>query len=148
ATLTVTNVNPTITVDKTGPATIVEGNTATYDFTITNTSPASTDPVTITSVVDTLLGDLTTAASGAWTIQGNNGPIVLAPGKSFTFSFTTPTALNFGPVTNTVSVVGHDDEDTPATDQDSHTVMVTNATPSITVDKTGPATIAEGNLAS
>jgi hypothetical protein len=45
-TLTVTNVAPSISVDKSAPATILEGNTVMYGFTITNTSLASTDPVT------------------------------------------------------------------------------------------------------
>ena len=76
-TLTVANVAPTITVDKT-VSNISEGNTATYTYTITNTSPASTDPVTITSVIDDVLGDLTDEAIAA---NGGN-PIVLAPGAS------------------------------------------------------------------
>src|SRR5262249_23237500 len=110
ATVTVTNVAPTITVDKSAPVTVAEGNTVTYSFTITNTSPASTDPVTITSVIDTVLGNLTSAASAAWISQGNSGPIVLAQAEIFSFTFTTPTALNAGAVTNTVTVSGHDDE--------------------------------------
>src|SRR5262249_34444217 len=113
ATVIVTNVIPTITVDKTGPATIPEGSTATYGFTITNTSTASTDPVTITSVVDTTLGNLTSAANAAWIEQGHSGPIVLEPGESFTFSFTTG-VLGPGTVVNTVTVSGHDDENTAA----------------------------------
>ena len=72
-TLTVANVVPTITVDK-AVTNINEGNTATYSYTITNTSTASTDPVTITSVIDDVLGDLTGAAIAA---NGGN-PIVLA----------------------------------------------------------------------
>src|SRR5439155_220864 len=64
ATITYTNVSPTITVDKVGPGTISEANTATYTFTITNTS-VGTDPVTVTSVVDDKLGDLTAAAVAA-----------------------------------------------------------------------------------
>src|SRR5262249_23724775 len=107
ATVTVTNVAPTIAVNKTGPATVAEGDTATYSFTITNTSPASTDPVTITSVVDDTLGDLTTVANTAWAAQGHAVPIVLAPGQSFTFSFTT-SPLNPGTIVNTVTVSGND----------------------------------------
>src|SRR5205814_2119251 len=49
-TATVTDVAPVITIDKVGPGTIAEGNTATYSFTITNGS-VSTDTVTITKVV-------------------------------------------------------------------------------------------------
>src|SRR5262249_46627662 len=102
-TLTVTNVAPTIAVDKTGPATIAEGSAATYGFTITNTSTADTEPVTITSVVDDVLGDLTSAATAAWAAQGHSGPILLAPGARFSFTVTTTTALNAGTVVNTVT---------------------------------------------
>src|SRR5205823_4890887 len=111
------NVAPVITIDKVGPGTINEGQTATYSFTITNGS-VSTDTVTITSVVDDKLGDLTAAA-----IAANNGnPIVLAPGASFTFSAATAAALNAGSVTNVVTVTGHDDEGTEDTGTDTDTV--------------------------
>src|SRR4029453_1770978 len=146
-TLTVTNVTPTITVDKTAPATMAEGNTVTYGFAITNTSPASTDPVTITSVVDSVLGDLTSAASPPWVAQGHRGATIPDPSQTFSFNFPTLTALNAGTVVNTVSVSGHDDENTPASASDTATVFVTNVTPTITVDKTAPATMAEGNTA-
>src|SRR5262249_39515459 len=114
--------------------------------TITNTSAASTDPVTITSVVDDKLGDLTAAANAAWIAQGHGGPIVLAPGQAFTFtSRTSVTAA--GTVVNAVTVRGHDDEDSPATAEDSHTLPVSALAPVITVPKPGPATVAEGNTA-
>ena len=110
-TLTVTGATPTITVDK-AAATINEGNTATYTFTIENTSVASTDPVTITSVVDNVLGNLTSAANDAWLAQGNTGAIILSPGEIFTFSFTTG-VLDAGTVANTITVSGLDDDSTP-----------------------------------
>src|SRR5262249_49280241 len=125
-TLMVTDVAPTSAVDKTGPATGAEGSTATYGFTITNTSAARTDPATITSVVDEKLGDLTAAANAAWVAQGHAGAIILAPGARFSFIFSTTTALNAGTVVNAVSVTGHDDENTPATATDTATVTVAN----------------------
>ena len=142
ATLTVANVAPSLTIDKTASATIVEGNTVTYSFTITNTSTASTDPVTINSISDNVLGNLLPAALAA----NGGSPIVLAPGAFFSFTYTTLTALNVGTVTNTVTVNGLDDENTPATATDSHTLDVTNATPTISVDKSA-ANINEGNTA-
>ena len=142
--LTVTNATPTITVAKSA-ANINEGNTATYTFTIKNTSTASTDPVTISSVSDNVLGSLTADANAAWLAQGNTGAIVLAQNQSFTFTFTTG-VLNAGPVTNTVTVSGQDDEGTSVTAQDSHTLTVANVAPTITVDKT-VSNISEGNTA-
>src|SRR5262249_35587609 len=141
ATLVVTNLTPSITVEKSGPDTIVEGNTITYTYKITNTSPASTDPVTIDSIVDSILGDLTPTADVA---RGGRS-VTLAPGESFTFTVTTGIQnVGTGTVTNTVSVQGHDDENTPTNlAQDTHTVTIQNAIPTIVVDKTGPPTIAE-----
>ena len=129
-TLAVSDVAPTISVDKSA-TNIAEGNTATYSFVITNTSSVSTDPVTITSVSDDVLGDLTSAALAA---NGGN-PIVLAPGASFSFSYTTA-VLNAGTTVNVVTVSGHDDENTSATASDTHTLSVSDVAPTISVDKT------------
>src|SRR2546430_11484864 len=78
-TVTFANVTPSITVDKTGPASVDEGGASTtYTFKITNTS-VSTDPHTGTSVSDRALIALLPSAVAA---NGGN-PIVLAPGASF-----------------------------------------------------------------
>jgi uncharacterized repeat protein (TIGR01451 family) len=103
-------------IRKMATGSLQEGGPVTYTFTITNASPASTDPVTVTSVADTLLGDLTAAAAAA---NGGN-PIVLAPGGRFTFSATGP-ARNAGTVVSTVTVTAHDDEGTIATASDGVT---------------------------
>ena len=147
ATATVTYVNsaPSITVDK-SVVNINEGNTATYTFAITNTSPASTDPVVITSVQDSVLGDLTAAAEAAWVAQGNTGAIVLVQNQTFTFTVATA-VLNAGTVSNTVTVTGRDDEFSPVSATDSATLLVANVAPAITVDKSGPSSIVEGNTA-
>ncbi len=140
-----TDVAPTITVDKTGPISINEGQSATVTFTITNNS-SPTDPVTITSVVDDKLGDLTAKANDAWVAQGHTGPIVLAPGAGFTFTVIGP-VLNAGSLTNVVTVTGHDDENTPASDTDDHTVTVLDAAPAVSVTKTAnKASISEGGV--
>jgi len=97
-----------------------DGRPAAYTVTIRNTSPASTDPVTVTSVTDALLGDLTAVA-----VAANGGAdIVLAPRQAFTFSVTGP-ALTAGPVVTTVTVTAHDDEGTSATASDTVIVTVT-----------------------
>lgn len=141
------NQAPSIYVDKSGPATLAEDNPATYNFTIVNTSGASTDPVTITSVVDDMLGDLTSSANSAWLVLGNTGPIVLAQGASFTFSYSTMTVLNAGTIIGVVTVSGRDDEETAASASDSHTLSVSSEAPVITVVVDGPAAISEGTSA-
>src|SRR5262249_48277107 len=107
---------------------------------ITNTSPADTDPVTVTSVVDDKLGDLTAAANAAWVAQGHSVPIVLAQGQTFRFSFTTAAAVNAGTVVDTGTVRGHDAEHSPATAP--ATVPVPKLTPTLAVEQTGPPPLA------
>src|SRR5262249_11606003 len=125
ATLTVADVAPSISVDK-SVVNIAEGNTATYRFTITNTSSASTDPVTITSVLHDKLGDLTIAALAA----SSGNPIVLAPCSPTPRTSDLTAVLNAGTVVNVVTVTGHDDEDSTATAQDSATLTVADVAPS------------------
>jgi len=154
---------PKITVDKVVDANCdkvfheVEGveagkTSVVYQYTITNNSGA-TDPVTIDSVVDDKLGNLTNAA-----IAANGGqPIILDANESFTFTVKTTVDLggssyggyggySYGgysyndckdipPYVNTVVVKGHDDEGTKVTDSDTATIVVEDKDPVITVDK-------------
>ncbi len=148
-TVTATNVGPTISVLKNGPATINEGGSvATYTFTITNSS-AVTDPVTITSISDNRFGSLLAEA------QADNGgnTIVINPSSSFTFDITRSLTLDATGGTvgtyqtshiNTVTVIGRDDEGTTTSATDDHTVNAANVGPTISVLKNGPATINEG----
>jgi hypothetical protein len=144
-TITATNVAPDITIVKTAPNEISEGGAdVTYHFAITASADnASTDPVTVTSLADDVLGDLLAAAIAA---NGGN-PIVLNPGETFEFDYNPDgdLVLNAGASeTNTVTVHGEDDEGTDATDDDSHTITATDVAPEIAIEKTGPATVAEG----
>jgi hypothetical protein len=66
---------------------------------------------------------------------GPIGAIVLAPGQSFTFSFTTPATLDAGTVTNKVTVAGMDERGHPTTATDTASAALTNVPPSLTVDK-------------
>ena len=53
----------------------------TYTYTVTNTSPATTDPVTITSIGDTNDGSLMTQFKAA-----NSGSATIAYGATVTFT--------------------------------------------------------------
>jgi hypothetical protein len=109
-------------------------------FLVTNNS-VETDPLTITSVIDDKLGDLTAAA-----IAGNGGSAILLPGESFSFEFTSDIIVldAGGTQTNIVTVVGVDDEGETATDDDNHIVTAENVAPLISIVKDGPAFINEG----
>jgi hypothetical protein len=96
-----------------------EGDPVMDTVTVRNTSPASTDPVTVTSVADSVLGDLTAAARAA----NGGADVVLAPGASFSFSAAGP-VLSPGTVVTTVTLTAHDDEGTTATASETVTVTV------------------------
>jgi uncharacterized repeat protein (TIGR01451 family) len=134
---------PSIDIVKTGPETVGEGGEdVTYHFVITNTSGTG-DPVTVDTLNDDVLGDLLAAA----VLENGGLPIVLAPGASFEFDYNPEgdLVLNSGEAeTNVVTVTGHDDENTPVSDTDDHTITGTDVLPVIEVVKTGPGTVAEG----
>ena len=147
-TIDYTDVLPAIDILKEADLDIVPvpGGMVTYTFTITNTSDASTDPLEITSLIDDAGDgfdglppggndiDLLPAAEAAFVADGGtlvdqNGDldpgIVLAAGESFSFGFTlTFTIADLGPYTNTVTVVGVDDEDNETTATDDETITI------------------------
>jgi hypothetical protein len=84
ATVTITNVPPTISVSKTpSPASRPEpGGSFTYTVVVTNTAAEN---VTITSLTDNVYGNLTTRANSTCT---NAIGTVLAPGATYTCQFT------------------------------------------------------------
>ena len=130
---------PEVMLIKDGEATIDEGgDVATYTLTITNTSTAET--ITVISLTDDQFGDLLAEAESAF-----GGTIVLAVGEDFSFDIDRPLDLNAGEThTNTATVVVEDDDGSQATDDDDHTVTADNVLPTVTLDKTGEATINEG----
>ena len=133
ATVTITDVLPTIVVDKTAsPLSRPEpGGTFTFTVVVTNTS---NEPVTITNLFDDVYGNLNgrgTCAIGA----------VLAPGSSYTCSFTGSFLGDAGQSqTDIVTATAVDNEGSRATDTDDATVTLTNVPPTISVVKTADPT--------
>ena len=126
----VTDVAPTITVDKTAdPVSLPEpGGTFTFKVVVTNTSPDET--VTITSLTDDIYGNLDnkgTCDTGA----------SLAPGETYACSFPGAFSGNAGATqTDWVTAKAVDDEKTEATAKDDATVRLSDVKPTIVVDKT------------
>ena len=144
AQVTISPADPIIAVEKSGPDSVDEGgDTATYTVEITNQSSA-TDPVTVTSLLDNMFGDLLPEAEAA---NGDN-PIDLDPTESFSFSFDRPLSLNAGEThTNLVTACADDDESIEVCANDDHTVTGTDVDPQITVIKSAdPSQILSGEL--
>src|SRR5262249_20163688 len=95
---------------------------------------------TLTAITDDKFGNLLAVAQAQ-----HGGPITLAPGASFSFTFSATLTLHGGEGhTNVVTVTGTDDEGSTATASDDHLVKGVAVAPSITVAKTGPLTVPEG----
>jgi len=110
---------PAVEVTKTGPDMATIGETITYHFTINNLSSADSPDLILVSVTDTVLGDLTAAASAA-------GCDTLASGSScgFTFDYTIQ-ATDPNPLVNIVTI-HYNPEGFPndITDFDEHSLIL------------------------
>jgi len=138
ATVTLTNVLPTVRVDKTANPLVrpEPGGTFTFTAVVTNTSA---ETVTITSLTDDIYGNLATRpGSTCGALIGTT----LAPGASsapctFTGDFTGAAGAS---QTDVVTVVVTDTEGTTATDTDDATVTIIDLPPTINVVKTATPT--------
>jgi hypothetical protein len=144
STISYTNVVPTVSITRSHAGTIHEGTSGqqiTYHFTVTNTSPASTDPVTVTSLSDTALGDLLGTFQAA---KGGSAEIVDGASVSFEVTYTAPAANAGTLINNTVTVNVHDDENDPASANASDSITYQDVTPSVSITKSHSGTLSEG----
>ena len=128
AVVTITAVPPTIVTTKTATPSSLPEPGGTFTFTVTNTGP---DPVTITSLVDNIYGDLngrgTCAVGGR--LAGNGG--------TYTCTFTGNFNGNAGASqTDVITTTGRDDRGQTVTSQSQATVRLTDVPPTIGVVKT------------
>ncbi|KGD64085.1 hypothetical protein Y5S_02625 [Alcanivorax nanhaiticus] len=125
----------TITVTKTGDNYTKVGDDVAYTITIANGGGSDSD-LTLDSIVDNLVGDLTDGTHPAITSSDCPvAPATLNIGNSCTIQLTRETlATDSDPVTNTVTVQASDAFANTASDMDSHEVDV--VAPAITVSKT------------
>jgi hypothetical protein len=121
----ITDILPTIVVTKTvEPISLLEpGGVVTYTVNAKNTS-APTDPITLTSLLDSLYGDLTDPANPK--ISGSTCQLVtIDPGDTDHCTFKAPVAGAAGAViTDTVTAVGVDDEANEAQASDDAAVSI------------------------
>jgi uncharacterized repeat protein (TIGR01451 family) len=121
-----------ISVDKTGPAQSKVGDPTGYTVTIINDGGRA---LTITSVIDSLAGDLTAA------VAGQCGQLAVDEICTYNYSYT-PVEGDPDQLVNTVTVTATPLSGSAVTDSDSVTVDLFQ--PSISVEKTGPATAEVG----
>jgi len=133
ATVTYTDVAPTLTVDKSvSPTSVPEsGGDPTYTVVVTNNSA---ETVTLTTLSDDKVGNLNgkgTCATGG----------TIAAGGTYTCTFTAHVAGNAGTtLKNIVTATVTDDDGTTATKTDDATVTFTDVAPTLTVAKSASPT--------
>ena len=142
ATVTLTDVAPSISVVKTAdPVSLPEpGGDVVFTVTVKNKS-VSSDPVTLTSLVDSPFGDLVDDAANGLISDSNCALGEIAPGATYTCHFKAQVVGNAGLVhEDTVTAKGHDDDlpnpDDEVTGSATATVTLTDVAPSISVVKT------------
>ena len=101
---------PVITVDKTGPASALVGDTVTFNFAVSHDSSSDGSPVSNLTVADDFAGPATY-------VSGDDGDDVLELGETwlFTASYTT-TAADPDPLVNTGTATGDDPDGDPVSD--------------------------------
>ena len=116
----------------------------TYTYTVTNTSPATTDPVTITSISDANDGSLMTQFK---TANGGSTTIPHGATVTFTVSETAPNQNAGTTYINTLNVSGHDDEGDPAGTNATATISYTDVLPSLSsTAQASVASVLEGGV--
>jgi hypothetical protein len=137
ATVTLTDVLPTILVDKAASVATVPENGAPVTFTVTVTN-TSVEPVTLTSLVDDVYGDLAGLGTCAT-------PQVIAIAGTYVCTFTQTVSGAAGTAhVDIVTGTAHDDDENIVTDDGTATVAIVDVLPAITVDKAAaPLTVAE-----
>src|SRR5215204_5117417 len=138
----ITDVAPSIDVTKTADPTSVPepGGPVQFTVQVANTS-LSTDPVTITSLVDDPDG---AGPAGPIDLNGQGTcsvPQTIEPGETYTCKFTRSIAGNAGDVkTDVVTALGHDDDGHEVSDHDDATVRITDVPSSLALDKSANPT--------
>ena len=147
AAVTITPTAPQIAVTKTAtPELLVEpGGTVIFTVRVDNLS-TSEDPVTISSLSDSIYGDLTDLDDAKPQLTTTcTVPRTIQPGGFTQCSFSADVSGNAGDAeTDLATAAGTDDEGTAVSDSDSATVQVVDGVPSIVVSKTpAPPTVPE-----
>jgi uncharacterized repeat protein (TIGR01451 family) len=119
AVVTFTNVPSAITVIKTASPTSMQAPGGTVTFTVSVRNDSAVDTVTITSLVDSIHGNLN--GQGTCSV-----PQTILPGATYTCTFTANVSKT---ETDVVTASGTDDDGNPVSDDDDATVTVTPTPP-------------------
>jgi uncharacterized repeat protein (TIGR01451 family) len=138
ATVTLTDVKPAISVEKTANPTSVAEPGRAVDFTVKVTNASEIEVLNLTSLVDDKFGNL----GGKGTCEV---PQTIAVGGTYTCTFTEHLSGDASNEhVNTVTATGSDDDENEVSAKDDATVAFTDVKPAISVEKTAnPTSVAE-----
>ncbi len=139
AEVVLTDVLPSISVTKTASPTSRPEPGGAYTFTVAVTNTA-VEPVTLSSLVDDVYGDIADAANPALTGTTCSLPQPLAVGGSYSCTFSVSFTGNPRTQRDVVTATASDDEGDPASATDDATIAITNVPPIIGVTKTASPT--------
>ncbi|GGZ45133.1 hypothetical protein GCM10010387_44520 [Streptomyces inusitatus] len=138
-----------LAVTKTGPASVLPGDSVTYTITVSNNGPDDSTGWTLTDAIPAGLENAATTTSGC-SISGGTLTCTggaLTAGDSTTITLTGTAAANAGTIVNTAIVDGDDPDPNPNNNQDSTTTTV-GVSADLAVTKSGPASVAAGSTVS
>ena len=126
AVVTFTNLPSAITVVKTASPTSMQAPGGTVTFTVSVRNDSAVDTVTVTSLVDSIHGNLN--GKGTCSV-----PQTILPGATYTCTFTANVSKT---ETDVVTASGTDDDGNPVSDDDDATVTITPAPPTPSTPET------------
>ncbi|MCA1683978.1 MAG: hypothetical protein LC708_02470, partial [Actinobacteria bacterium] len=136
AVVRLTPVPPLVQVDKTANPTSRPEPGGDFAYTVVVTNTSTVERLTITSLTDSVYGNLATRGT-CTTAIGTVLAVSPGPGNTYTCQFTAPFTGNAGAsLTDVVTVVGVDDDNQTATDTDDAVVTLTNVPPTVGITKT------------
>ena len=140
ATVTVTDVLPTITVNNTATITSVTEPSGSANFVIRVDNTGTAESINLISLIDDIHGDLNGLSSGNCVL-----PQIIVAGGFYQCDFNTIITGNAGDSeTNTVTATAQDDELNSVNANDSATIVVTDVLPTITISNTAsPISVSE-----
>jgi len=134
ATVDINDVPSSIAVSKTADPGSVPETGGDVTFTVMTKNTSAVDDVTITSVTDSVLGDISSGCTPAL-------PVTLAPGETITCTATEFLSGQPGsPHTNVATVTGTDDDGNPVEGDDDEDVPFDDVIPSINIVKSASPT--------
>jgi len=145
-----------VSIIKSGPASVVQGQNATYTIAVSNAGPSAAANVALTDTLPANMTFVSLSAPAGWTTTtpavGSTGVVTatnpnLPPGSSGSFTLVAKVdAAATGTISNTATVTSTSTDPIPGNNASTTNLTVTPlaATADLSITKTGPASVQKG----